>query len=429
MQPSQALDLPPLPLPDGIQSSYVVVNDLLVHFLDARPHLSHSGKPALIVMLHGFPELAISWRKVMRPLADRGFRVVAPDQRGFGRTVPLPGRGSDVYPYTYEHSLDSFRLVNLVRDIASFVFALGYDHVACIVGHDFGSIVSGHCTLVRPDVFRKLFMMSSPYFGAPTVPMGVPTYATLGEAVQAAQLQATQEHPGITQDKINASLNPPRMHYQHYFSLPQADIQMHKELNMPQLQAFFRAYFHIKSACWPYPYPPRTIQSWTQDEINYLPPYYLMPRGKTMPEIAHDYAPEGADLERSRAWLSDEEVAVYASEYGRTGFQGGLNRYRIATGLGRIGDSLQSISLANKDYMHEFALFAQKKIEVPAMFVAGDMDWNPYQYPLAQDRMRIVCPLMREGPDGICFIKGAGHWVQQEKPNEVVQKLLNFVTR
>ena len=72
-------------LPRGIRSRFVEgINGLTMHILEAG--YEEKGRPCLL-LLHGFPELAISWRKVMLPLAAAGFHVVAPDQRGYGRTT------------------------------------------------------------------------------------------------------------------------------------------------------------------------------------------------------------------------------------------------------------------------------------------------------------------------------------------------------
>ena len=76
----------------------------------------------MVLLLHGFPELAYSWRKVMLPLAAAGFRVVAPDQRGYGRTT-----GWDA---AYDGDLGSFRILNAVRDALGLVSALGHREVA-----------------------------------------------------------------------------------------------------------------------------------------------------------------------------------------------------------------------------------------------------------------------------------------------------------
>jgi pimeloyl-ACP methyl ester carboxylesterase len=116
----------------------------------------------LVLLLHGFPELAYSWRKVMLPLAAAGFHIVAPDQRGYGRTT---GWDSD-----YDGDLSSFRILNAVRDAVGLVSALGYRDVALVAGHDFGASVAAWCALVRPDVFHSVALMSAPFAGPPPLP-------------------------------------------------------------------------------------------------------------------------------------------------------------------------------------------------------------------------------------------------------------------
>src|SRR5262249_55177808 len=110
--------MPPLQdaLPAGIRSRFVDgINGLRLHVLEAGHE--DEGRPC-ILLLHGFPELAYSWRKVMVPLAGAGFHVVAPDQRGYGRTT---GWSAD-----YDGDLAPFRLLNLVRDALGLVSALGH---------------------------------------------------------------------------------------------------------------------------------------------------------------------------------------------------------------------------------------------------------------------------------------------------------------
>src|SRR5438128_167672 len=140
-------ELPPLDaavLPEGVRARFVDgVNGLRMHLLEAG--FETPGRP-LLLLLHGFPELAYSWRKVMVPLADAGFHVVAPDQRGYGRTT---GWDPD-----YDGDLTSFRMLNLVRDALGLVAALGHTSVAAVIGHDFGAPVAAWCALTRPDVFR-----------------------------------------------------------------------------------------------------------------------------------------------------------------------------------------------------------------------------------------------------------------------------------
>src|SRR3981189_613096 len=152
--------LPDIPLPSGIRSRFVDgINGLRMHVLEAG--YETKGRPC-VLLLHGFPELAFSWRKVMPALAAAGYHVIAPDQRGYGRTT-----GWDA---NYDGDLASFRLLNLVRDALGLVSAFGYRSVDAVVGHDFGSSVAAWCALVRPDVFRSVVLMSAPFAGAPPLP-------------------------------------------------------------------------------------------------------------------------------------------------------------------------------------------------------------------------------------------------------------------
>ena len=91
------------------------MNGLRVHVLEAG--YEPPGRPGLL-LLHGFPELAYSWRKVMVPLAQAGYHVFAPDQRGYGLTTGWDG--------DYDGDVASFRILNLVRDAIGLVFALGH---------------------------------------------------------------------------------------------------------------------------------------------------------------------------------------------------------------------------------------------------------------------------------------------------------------
>ncbi|MEP6790839.1 MAG: alpha/beta fold hydrolase, partial [Ramlibacter sp.] len=158
-----------------------------MHVLEAG--FEGAGRP-LVLLLHGFPELAYSWRKVMLPLAQAGYHVVAPDQRGYGRTSGWDGH--------YDGDFASFRSLNLVRDALALVFALGYRAVAGVFGHDAGATVAGWAALVRPDVFRSVALMSAPFAGPPSLPAAVPA--------------ATSIHDDL------AALARPRKHYQWYYS-------------------------------------------------------------------------------------------------------------------------------------------------------------------------------------------------------------------
>src|SRR3982074_1637613 len=147
--------LPDIPLPRGIRSRFAEnINGLRMHVREAG--YETRGRPCML-LLHGFPELAFSWRKVMPALAAGGYHVLAPDQRGYGRTTGWDAR--------YGGDLDPFRLLNLVRDALGLVSAFGYRAVDAVVGHDAGSSVAAWCALVRPDAFRAVATMSAPFAG------------------------------------------------------------------------------------------------------------------------------------------------------------------------------------------------------------------------------------------------------------------------
>jgi pimeloyl-ACP methyl ester carboxylesterase len=291
-------DLPPIPLPEGIRSRFVENNNgLRMHVLEAG-----EGRAPCLLLLHGFPELAFSWRKIMVPLAQAGFQVVAPDQRGYGRTT---GWDPD-----YDVDLGSYRMTNLVTDAVGLVFALGHRTVRAVIGHDFGSPVAAYAALVRPDVFESVALMSAPFAGPPSLPIGqLSTRAT-----------ADNVHREL------AILPRPRKHYQWYYASREANDDM---VHCAQgLHAFLRAYYHQKSADWPGNKPHR-LKAWAASELAKLPTYYVMDLHETMAQtVAHEMPT--AEQIATCGWLPDSELAVYAREFQRTGFQGGLQWYRCA---------------------------------------------------------------------------------------------------
>ncbi len=362
-------------LPSGVRSRFIPnVNGLRMHILEAG--FEHAGRPC-VLLLHGFPELAYSWRKIMPALAEAGFHVVAPDQRGYGRTT---GWDPD-----YDGDLPSFRMMNLVRDIVGLIVALRLPFVTAVVGHDFGSPVAAWCALLRPDLFRTVTLMSAPFAGPP--------------ALGAADPGADPIHRAM------AALDRPRKHYQWYYATRAANSDM---TGCPQgLHAFLRAYYHYKSADWP-GNRPEPLKAWTATELARLPAYYVMDLDRNMAETVAVEMPSPAEIDAC-AWLPDRELRVYSGEYRRTGFQGGLQWYRCRTeGVG----------------YRESEIFCGRKIEVPSMFIAGAMDWGIYQTPGALENMEsVACSRM----NGCHLVDRAGHWVQQEQPAEVIRLLLDFL--
>jgi pimeloyl-ACP methyl ester carboxylesterase len=376
--------LPEIPLPSSIRSRSIEgINGLTMHVLEAG--FETNGRPCAL-LLHGFPELAFSWRKVMPRLAEAGYHVIAPDQRGYGRTT---GWSAD-----YDADLASFRLTNLVRDALGLVSAFGYRSVSAVVGHDFGSPVAAWCALLRPDIFRSVALMSAPFSGPPRLP-----FETADKP--AAPLSDDPVHREL------ANLPRPRKHYQWYYSTREVNADMTQP---PQgLHDFLRAYYHHKSADWKENRPSQ-LKSWTATELAKLPTYYVMDLGRTMPETVAEEMPGSAAIAANQ-WLPDVELGFYAAEYGRTGFQGGLQWYRCGT-TGAFDAELQ--------------LWSGRSIDVPSCFIAGQQDWGIYQRPGAFEAMQSdACTTMI----GCHLVEGAGHWVQQEQPEEVNRLLLQFLER
>ncbi|MEU2712357.1 alpha/beta hydrolase [Streptomyces sp. NPDC007205] len=113
-----------------------------------RLHIAEEGEGPLVVLLHGFPESWHSWRHQFGPLAAAGFRVVAPDQRGYGRSE-------------HPEDVDAYTILHLVGDVIGLIHALG-EKEAFVVGHDWGAPVAWHTALLRPDVVRGVAGLSVP---------------------------------------------------------------------------------------------------------------------------------------------------------------------------------------------------------------------------------------------------------------------------
>ncbi|MEZ5660775.1 MAG: alpha/beta hydrolase [Burkholderiaceae bacterium] len=384
-----SLVLDPLPaavLPAGVRARHQNNgNGLEMHLLEAG--WEQPGRP-LLLLLHGFPELAYSWRSVMPALAQAGYHVVAPDQRGYGRTT---GWVAD-----YDGDLSSFRMINLVRDALGLVWALGHTEVAAVVGHDFGSTVAGWCSIIRPDVFRRVVLMSAPFSGPPPRPV----VASAGErGGRPLAEKAADVHAAL------ARLARPRKHYQWYYSTRAANEDM---WHSPQgMRDFLRAYFHMKSADWEANRPYR-LSGWDAEALAQMPTYYIMDLDRNMAQTVADDLPAASAIAANR-WLPESAMDVYVDEYRRNGFQGGLQWYRCQTG---------------SQFTAEAQLFAGRTIDVPAMFVAGEADWGVYQKP--GDIEHLQGALSRDWR-GTHLVPGAGHWVQQEQPQAVIEKLLTFL--
>lgn len=389
--------LPPLPLPPGITQRYVDLTSdptcgLKIHILEA-------GDPShpLILLFHGYPELAYTWRKMLLPLSSSGYHVVAPDLRGYGRTTGWEDSGSS-YART---DLAHFTNMQLLLDNLALVRALGHgeEGAVCVVGHDFGANAASVCTLVRPDLFRRGVFLGH-----------VPT----GEGGRGGSLQKSP--PLLRDPDVHASLarrEQPLKHYQWYNSTPGAADNWE---NPPQgLKAFLRGYLHLKSHVWKGNAGAGRLKGWTAEELARMPGYYMMPLDASMPDVvARDMQGEDASLTARKGITTDDELDVYVHEFTRTGFQGMLNWYRSATDDGG----------SSKDNVHKKAMtmFAGKKYEVPVTYIGGEADWGNYQRPGALEALENGETATRYR--GTRIFEGAGHWPQVEISDVVCREII-----
>src|SRR5262245_27563315 len=256
-------------------------------------HIAEAGEGPLVVLCHGFPESWYSWRHQLVALAEAGFHAVAPDMRGYGQTDK-------------PHAIDQYTLFDLVGDMVGLLEALQAP-VAVIAGHDWGAPVAWHSALLRPDRFRAVIALSVPFR-----PRGSARPTTL------------MPH---TDDAV---------FYQLYFQEPGvAEAELEREVGATIRRLLYSASGDVPSGGGARANP---------DAVGMVPR-----RGGFL-----NYMVEPSALP---PWLTEADVSLFAGEFARTGFRGGLNWYR------------------NIDRNWELlAPYAGAVVTVPALYVAGDRD-------------------------------------------------------
>ena len=373
-------------LPAGIRSRFVPgINGLRVHVLEAG--FEQRGRPC-VLLLHGFPEIAYSWRRIMPALAAAGFHVVAPDQRGYGRTT---GWDAD-----YDGDLRPFRILNAVRDALGLVSALGHSHGR---GGRRPRFRRRGGRLVRAGAARRV-----PLAGADE--RAVRRAAAL--PFDTAEAPPPDAAPGDDIHAALAKLDQPRKHYQWYYSTRPANAEM---WHCPQgVHAFLRGYFHYKSADWT-GNRPHPLQSWSAGELAKMPTYYIMDFDRNMAETVAPVMPSAAEIACVPMAARARACGLRRRIRAGTGFRAG------STGIApaRPGSTKANCSCSPA------APSMCRRCSSPAR-----SDWGTYQRPGAFERMQsAACTRMR----GVHLIDGAGHWVQQEQPEQVGELLLEFLRR
>jgi pimeloyl-ACP methyl ester carboxylesterase len=375
-------------LPAGVRARVVPnVNGLTVNMLEAGT----PGRP-LVVLIHGFPNLGYSWRNVMPAFAAAGHYVIAPDCRGFGRTVG--------WDNSWDADATPFLMLNMVRDQIALVYALGYRKTEMIVGHDQGEHIAVYAAIIRPDMFPRLTTISSAG-GAP------PSFPFDGAARKPAYTNAEL-------DAEYARLNPPRRGYQDYWASKQADEDMK---HVPQgMSDFFRAFYYMKGGEFPgnqnlTPLKPMPTAKEAATENARMPEYYVMRRDRGMPATMAAYMPSKEYIANCK-WFTQAECDVYGQEYALSGWTGALHEYRH-----RRNNAFPAT-------LAEQLTFSGRTIDVPALFIAGKQDWGAN---------RISGGAMAAGRTGFTKFQGvrlvdrAGHWPHEEQPAIVGEYLVSFL--
>jgi pimeloyl-ACP methyl ester carboxylesterase len=120
-----------------------------VELSEVKLHYAEAGSGPLVVMLHGYPDFWYSWRHQMPFLAERGFRVVAPDMRGYNLSDKPEGVGA-------------YRIQRLVGDLRELIERLG-DGPAHVVGHDWGALVGWYFAMAHPVLLDRLAVLNVPH--------------------------------------------------------------------------------------------------------------------------------------------------------------------------------------------------------------------------------------------------------------------------
>jgi len=356
-------------------------NGLTMHVLEAG--FDGPRRPC-VVLLHGFPELAYSWRHQLLALGRAGFHAVAPDLRGHGRSATAP--------VSFDDALFPYSPLNRVADVLGLARALGHEKVAAVIGHDWGAPVAQWCARARPDVFQSVVSMSNPFYGPPSLPLGT-----------ADRPPFSSGSSGDLQKEL-AALPRPRKYYVWYYASREANDDM---WHAPQgVHDLLRAMYYFKSAAWKgnKPFP---LKSATAAEFAKMPTYYVMDLAKGVAETMAAEMPTKQQIAACR-WMSERDLRVYSAEYERTGFQGGLNSYRFIT---------------LPEYSTELNFLAGRKIEPPACFIGGASDWGVRQSPGAFEAMPAACTRLM----GVHLIDGAGHSIPEEQPQKVNELLIEFL--
>ena len=344
------------------ESRIVRSNGQLIHV-----RIAGSTGP-LVLLCHGFPESSYSWRHQLDALAAAGYRAVAMDMRGYGRS------SKPIDPHAY-------RITEVVRDCVGVVEALG-EPSAVIVGHDVGAPVAWTAAWTRPDVFRAVVGISLPFGGRglsalPGNPFG--------------EVRPSHTHRELA--------GPDMLFYQDYLSLPGGVAALEIE---EDIRTWLASGLYSLSA--DRPLPPELAGV----DLTTVPPDFLREfvRGSMCVPRGEKFATRLEQPEKLPDWLDQHDLDYLGAELESTGLHGPLNYYWNAD--------------LNWEVLGEYQ---GKPLTVPALFIGGDRDvttiWSQEAIARAEEHVQDL--------RGSVILRDCGHWIQQEQPDAVNKELLTFL--
>ena len=298
-------------------------------------HIAEQGDGPPVVLCHGFPELSYSWRHQIPALAEAGYHVLAPDQRGYGKS----DRPDAIEDYDIHQLTDD--LLGLLDDVGA--------ESATFVGHDWGSMVVWQMALLAPERMNGVVGMSVPYLHRGPMP-------------------PIQMMRNVFGDNFFYIL---------YFQEPgvaEAELGRDAATTMRKLLA------------------------------GAIVEEGAMPDPAMFANDGRGFAERMAEPEKLPDWLTQEELDHYAAEFSRTGFRGGVNWYR---NMDRNWELTEAVG--------------DNKVQMPSLFIGGKLDPVLVMTPPTSGEEWLA------DHRGTVIIDGAGHWVQQEKPDEVNAALIGFL--
>ncbi|HEU4726276.1 MAG TPA: alpha/beta hydrolase [Kofleriaceae bacterium] len=299
-----------------------------------RMHIIEEGAGPLVLLLHGFPEFSGTWRHQVRALATAGYRVVAPDQRGYGQT-DCPER------------VDAYTMLHLVGDVIGLLDALG-EQQAVVVGHDWGAPVAWNTAVLRPDRVRAVAGISVPHRARRRVAPTAAMRHVFGDKFYMLYFQ----DPGVAEREFGADV-----------------------------RAGLRRLLHAASGTAP-------------------------PEQRWRMTVRDGFLDDMVDPGAAPAWFGEDALDALTAAFTRSGFHGGLAWYR------------------NLDRNWELsAAFDGLTIHQPALFMMGDAD---AAYPSSREAIEAL-PLAVPGLRRTVILAGCGHWVGEERPDDVNAALLEFL--